>query len=246
MTSLPARVAKPRLPQTYEAARAALEKCVRIDECAEYADKAKALAVYALQSKDESLYKMAIRIRARAIRRTGELLREIEPQKGGQSFHVSKGWTHCGWCGRRFKPSENTQHLCSTRVGTDPSRKHAADAAGLSARQRKTALRVAKVPPCDFDQLVESDSPPTIPKLAAMGTTTWPTPKRSREEAEAFSISTEGQAAVGVLHRATKRIDLILVVKGATKRERASLIAQSRDCMIWLRKLVNHCRRANR
>jgi hypothetical protein len=43
-----------------------------------------AMAVYGIQSKDESLQKMAVRIRARAIRRAGELLQDTEPSKGGQ------------------------------------------------------------------------------------------------------------------------------------------------------------------
>ncbi len=37
--------------------------------------------------------------------------------------------------------------------------------AGLSERQRKTALRVASVPADVFEYQVESDSPPTVTKL---------------------------------------------------------------------------------
>ena len=85
---------------------------------------------------------MADRIQARAIRRCGELLKQIEPSKGG-------------------RPAE-------TRDGADPSftRKLAAEQAGLSERQRKTALRVANVPEQDFNQSVESADPPTVTKLA--------------------------------------------------------------------------------
>ena len=96
------------------------------------------------QAKDESLRKMADRIQARAIRRCGELLKQIEPSKGGDAS------------------------LFIARDGADPSvtRKLAAEQAGLSERQRKTALLVANVPEQDFNQSVESDNPPTVTKLA--------------------------------------------------------------------------------
>ena len=42
------------------------------------------MASYARQAKDESLRKQADRIQARAIRRCGELLKQIEPDKGGR------------------------------------------------------------------------------------------------------------------------------------------------------------------
>lgn len=51
-----------------------------------------------------------------------------------------------------------------------PSRKQAASDAGMSHRQMHTALRVANVPSANFDNQVESDDPPTIPKLAHQGT----------------------------------------------------------------------------
>jgi hypothetical protein len=65
------------LPARYEAAKRALAECERIDECQDWANKAAALAEYGRQSKDDSLIIMAQRIQARAIRRSGELLREI-------------------------------------------------------------------------------------------------------------------------------------------------------------------------
>ena len=133
-----------KLPASYEAAKNALAECSRLDECQAWADKAEAMASYARQAKDESLRKMADRIQARAIRRCGELLKQIEPSKGGDAS------------------------LFIARDGADPSvtRKLAAEQAGLSERQRKTALLVANVPEQDFNQSVESDNPPTVTKLA--------------------------------------------------------------------------------
>jgi hypothetical protein len=54
--------------------------------------------------------------------------------------------------------------------GTVPSSETAAaDAVGMSERQRKTAVRVANVPEADFEEQVESDTPPTVTKLAQQG-----------------------------------------------------------------------------
>ncbi len=73
----------------------------------------------------------AIRKRDRAIRRMGELLKQIEPAKGG-------------------RPSE-------TRVDDRPSysRHSAAANAGLSTHQAKQAVRVANVPATDFERQME-------------------------------------------------------------------------------------------
>jgi hypothetical protein len=131
-----------KLPATYAAAKAALEKCSRIDECQDWADKAEALASYAKQAGDDAMHKMADRIQARAIQKCGELLKRIEPGKPG--------------------PKSG---------GTSPqnSRSAAARDAGLSIDQKKTALRVASVPAEEFEQLVESDKPPTVTELAERG-----------------------------------------------------------------------------
>lgn len=139
-------VASASLPQTYINACSAMAECSSIDECQSWADKAAALASYAKQSQDEQLTKMAVRIQARAIRRCGELLKQIEPQSDANLKQNRKD-------------------------GTVPSvtRTDAATEAGLSERQRKTALRVATVPEEQFNESVESDNPPTITQLADQG-----------------------------------------------------------------------------
>lgn len=132
------------LPVHYEAAKRELAECARVDEAASWANKAAALASYARQSKDDTLEQMAMRIRARAIRRCGELLKEI-PAKAGQG----------------------------SGVGTAPHRSErdkAAKDAGLSTEQKHTALRVANVPAPEFELAVESDNPPTVSDLADRGT----------------------------------------------------------------------------
>jgi hypothetical protein len=99
-----------------------------------------AVASYAKQSEDERVFHYATRVKARAIRRGGKMLEEIEPAQGAR-----------------------------TDLGRAPTRSSAAEAAGVSEHQRKTMLRVANVPQEDFDRQVESDSPPTITALAEQG-----------------------------------------------------------------------------
>ncbi|TBF29313.1 hypothetical protein [Rhizobium ruizarguesonis] len=124
----------------------AIAECDRIDECKSWSDKAAALASYARQADDKTLENYAMRIRSRAIKRAGELLKEFEPQKGGD------------------RKSEEYQ---TGGAGPLITRKDAAEAAGMSERQAKTAVRVANVPAEEFERQVESDTPPTVGTAAA-------------------------------------------------------------------------------
>jgi hypothetical protein len=72
-------------------------------------------------------------VTARAIRRLGVLLKEIEPARGGDRGNGATG-------GRP----------------PDASRDAAADAAEISEHQRKTALRVASIPDDEFERQVEA------------------------------------------------------------------------------------------
>lgn len=144
-TNLPSNinVANARLPETYEKAKTALATCTRIDECQDWANKAEALASYAKMADDDALRKMADRIQARAVRRCGELLKQYK----------SPG-------ARTDLPNNGT---------VARSQKEAAKKAGISQRQRETAIGVAKVPDEDFSAAVESDDPPTVTALAEEG-----------------------------------------------------------------------------
>ncbi len=141
--SLPS-VQNARLPQTYEAAKAALANCQNIDECKDWADKAAALASYAKQAEDETLMRMAARIKARAVRRSGELLKQIEDGKGRNQY------------------SEDG-------VADHTTRSDAARSAGMSKHQQVQATRLANIPQEDFDAQVESENPPTLSQLAEQG-----------------------------------------------------------------------------
>lgn len=161
-----------RLPQSYEAARTALSNCASVDECKDWADKAAALASYAKQAEDIELERMAARIRARAMRRAGELLKQIEPQKGGD-------------------------RVSDQRDANGPlvSRSSVARDAGMSERQQKNALRIANIPEPKFNEQVESKTPPTITTLAEQGTQ-----KRAAPDPETWLKGRDPQAFNKALH----------------------------------------------
>lgn len=165
-----------RLPAAYESARQALEACERIDECQDWADKHAALASYARQAKDKTLERYCARIKARAIRREGELLKQApDASRLGLNQHNE------------------------AQVGDLPrlTRTTLADAAGLSEHQRKQAIRVASVPIEDFERQVESERPPTLTELAAQGTQSRPQPHQALgERGPQAGISTSPASAV--------------------------------------------------
>lgn len=130
----------------YDRAKTALAECHSIDECAEWRNKSAAIEEYARQRDDHELLNLAHKIKGRAVRRIGQLLGEIEPSKGG------------------YAPKFDAQD------GTDPSitRKSAAQAAGLSERKAKEALRVANVDEQRFEESLAQGMP--LSSIADMGT----------------------------------------------------------------------------
>jgi hypothetical protein len=135
------------------------------------------------------------RIRAHAIRRCGELPREIEPSKGGR--HPE------------------------TRGGAVPSlgRTSAAEKAGLSERRRQTALCVANVPVEEFERAVESDQPPLITDLARRGKVQSTVHLRGRSP-EDFQAATSFLGMLRHFTRAIPDIDVNAAIRGLSRETR--------------------------
>ncbi len=91
-----------------------------------------ASAVLAISARAVSAYEDADRIKARAIRRCGELAKQIEPKRGGD----------------RKSNGRVTTPMISPREATRQQ-------AGLSTHQLKQAIHVANVPREDFERQAE-------------------------------------------------------------------------------------------
>lgn len=215
MSALP-MIGEAPLPALYEQAQHALAQCSRIDECQAWANKAEALASYARQSRDETLRRLADRIQARAIRRCGELLRLVEPARGGD---------------RR----SNDQ-----RDGAVPlvSRAQAAADAGLSERQRKTALRVAAVPAAEFERAVESEAPPTITALARAGTQARPLVDLGGTDPAVYARATEAQGTLRRFAEYCERNDATAIAAAFRPHEIAALRRYVSTVDGWLDRFV--------
>ena len=205
------------LPVVYANAQKALAECSRIDECKSWSDKSQALASYARQAKDDSLRLMATRIQARAERRAGELLKQIP------------------------RADEATRY---GKDGTVPpvTRTQAATDAGLSERQRKTALRIASIPEPEFNAAVESPSPPTVTKLAERGIQQRPETRIYREGISP-AVQTQARDAFHTLARFAawcEAQDPESITRAFCADDIASIQAHTRVIDAWLDRFVTN------
>lgn len=143
----PEEIAQARLPARYEAARKAIAECVDLEELKALSDRQAALTSYARLAQDTTLHNLALRIQQRAQRRMGEILKSIPRGDEATRFGQAGG-------------------------GQPVTRGQMAANAGLSDRQRKTALRIASVPEAEFESAIESNHPPTVTEMAMRGTAT--------------------------------------------------------------------------
>jgi hypothetical protein len=205
-------IARAQLPKVYEDAKRALSECARVDECKKWSDKAAALASYAKQQEDESLFRFATRIKARAIRRAGAILLEIQPASG-----------------RQKEKRDAPPRFSRTQAATD---------AGLSDDQRKTALRVAKVSAADFEAAIEGDEPATIESLADLGTKKKDfglgDDHLAGRTPEEFAMATKLMGAVEHISRRAKDIDIALGLRGIAAGEMAKFLADIEAAYRWL------------
>jgi hypothetical protein len=191
----------------------------QVDECKDWADKAEALASYARQRGDDVLRKMADRIQTRAIRREGELLEKFVARRGA---------------------NQNIRAGAHPKV---PTRKGVAAQAGLSDRQRKTALRVAAIPQQEFEAATESDHPPSVTELARRGTKSKPKPEQihlvdlgSRSE-EQFQAATTLLGVIDELEQYFAAVDLKLALAGLDLFERKELAERAAVLAKWLERI---------
>jgi hypothetical protein len=206
------------LPEKYEAAKLALKACDAIDECKDWADKTAALASYARQGDDEELEKVAMRIRARAIKRCGELLREFEKSLGGRPAKTLGGTSNS------FSPFK--------KAWTD---------AGMSQDQATDALNVANIPEDEFERFVESDKPPTVTALAELGKK----PRSQNAKPDFLHGMTEEEFQAGMYFRgdlrdyleATRRYSVDLIAAGSDKECRQDTLAKLKEIEAFHNKL---------
>jgi hypothetical protein len=205
------------LPENYVKARTAISECDSIDECLSISDKAAALASYARQARDKTLEDSCKRIYARATQRAGELLKEQKASKGGRPSKKTKAGT---------RPSSET----GADAHPSSSRKAAAQAAGMSDHQRKTALRVAAVPKDEFEKKVESNNPPSVTELAELGTKHI----AKDDDAQEFASSIQARRTLHQMAEIAKRSDAEVMVRGASESELKEIEDNIEVVRTWL------------
>lgn len=165
---------------------------------------------------------VTMRIQSRAIRRCGELLKEFDGRGGD---HTKSGGAPT------FAPSQ----------------REVAEDAGMSKDQQVTAVRVANVPEQAFEQAVESETPPTVTKLADWGRKPSAKPEwfQEMEKAEpkpgwrSFVRLSGLTRQMAELCRDSEPIIVADAVEQHERRELRSNIAQVRR---WLKQIAPHLR----
>jgi hypothetical protein len=146
----PEEISQAKLPAQYEAMKHAITECTSIDECKEWADKAAALAGYFRMAGDETAFHKLRALQQWALRKAGEILKQIPSDKGGD---------------RRSDQSTGAHTLIHTRT-------QAAKDVGMSKHQATQAKRLASIPEKDFARVAGSI---TTTELAMRGTVSRPT-----------------------------------------------------------------------
>jgi len=202
-------IANANLPAVYQSAKDAMQRCADVDEVKDWRDKSEALVSYARQAQDETLEKLAVRIRARAIRRAGELMKVFQSPGG--------------------RPSKTT----SPKDGGF-SQRQAAAAVGFSPRQELTARRVAEIPTDQFEAAIESDDPPrTIAQLANLGRK-----ELSRPKPEGFAKATQAIGQLREFAEFCRKTDPETVASGIEGHEVAKVRTNVQTIDGWLDRLV--------
>lgn len=123
----------------YEAARAALAECRRVDEAKDLRDRAEAMRVYARQARDVQLEIDAWEIRIRAERRLGEMIAEQKATVGLNRGRAGAGRPHLGGSATEPPKSDGRPTLAD---------------AGIDKKLSSTAQRVASITEQAFEAMV--------------------------------------------------------------------------------------------
>jgi hypothetical protein len=216
----------PKLPDSYHEAKKALAKCLRVDECKEWADKAGAVKSYAYISKDRELLNSAKRVQAVAAWRGGELLMQFDGRP------------------QNAKKQSKAKRTLFTQ-------KEVAEKAGLSKQQKDTFLRVAKIPRKEFEAIVESDTPPSLNILAKLGTKKRASGRSARDDEPADCRDAVERALQAMLDATQAKEGQNLLSEGRAPRDvepsskaRMAFISTieryPRDDFWWVEELVSH------
>lgn len=210
-------IRRAQFPQNYQSAKVALKECSEVDEAMEWADKAAAIATYARQSKDNALLNLAVKIKARAVRRAGELLKEFNQGVGNPAFRPNGG---------------DTPTITQRQAAKD---------AGLSKDQEVTAVRVANVPQKEFEAAVESENPPSVTELAEAGKKEPYQPQSVALgiDPEDFKEATKVQGALRHCAEAAQKHDSKIAVRGCLPHEYKKMIVYIETIRPWLDSLLN-------
>lgn len=219
-------VEKAKLPTVYVEATKALEKCERVDECKDWADKAAAIASYARQMNDDEMLNFAMRIKDRATRQFGVLMAKMPANPEG----------------RPPKNSAGTRPVIETRATIQ-------EHLGVSDHQVKQALNIAAIPKKEFDRLVDAPEPPTLTELAQRGReikreeappAKTPRPMTAHlagRAAEDFAEATKGAGAVKEFAEEVADLDPVAVGRGLDSREKQRVLGDVESGIAWLIKL---------
>lgn len=198
------------LPERYIAAKKALSECSQIDECKGWHDLAAAQASYARQAQDDEMERMAQRIRGRAARRLGELLR-------AQKATIGLGQ------GRRTDLIPDGNYVGPPTI----------EEAGISAKLSSQAQRIAGIPKEEFEAAIESDRPPSINQLAQRGRE-----ELSKPRPPGFRAATEALGTLRRFAQFCKSTDASTVAGGLEETERKQAMKLVSEVDSWLDQLI--------
>jgi hypothetical protein len=236
-----------QLPQSYERAKEALSTCSSIDECKDWSDKAMALASYARQADDKTLENYAIRIRSRAIRRAGELLKQFDGRPNNAKKQSNDNDTLLYKLQQEqidnvlqlLGDGKITRDDANGRIAKiDPywherSQQNAATYAGMSKRQKDTSIRVANVDEDEFNRLVESNQPPTLTALAEKGKG-----YLEREKPMGFKEATQLLGTVKRFSEFCDKTDPVIVANALDDKEKEKVRSMVSKIDKWLDGLI--------